>query len=319
MKIVILDGYTENPGDLSWAGLEALGELTVYDRTPKDQIVERIGDAEIVITNKTPITAEIIDACPNIRYIGILATGYNVVDIAKAKERGIPVCNVPGYSTPSVVQHVFALLLEITNHVGEHSASVHAGQWAANPDFCYWLHPLIELCGKTFGIVGYGTIGKAVARVAEALGMEVLVCARHVDPSQETAHIHYASREEIFAKADVISFHCPLFPETTGIVNKDSIAGMKDGVILINTARGPVVVDQDVVDAVKSGKIAAFAADVVSTEPIPKDNPLQGVENIYLTPHIAWAPLESRQRLMDISVSNLKAFLDGAPVNVVNP
>lgn len=318
MKIVILDGYTENPGDLSWAGLEALGELTVYDRTPADKIVERIGDAEIVFTNKTPISRETIAACESIRFIGVLATGYNIIDVAFARERGIPVCNVPGYSTVSVAQHVFALLLEITSHVGSHSDSVHAGKWTKCADFCYWNKPLIELCGKTFGIIGYGSIGKAVARIAAAFGMKVLVCATHVDPSQETESIRYASRDEIFAKSDVISFHCPLFPETQGMVNKDSIASMKDGVILINTARGPIVVDEDVVEAVKSGKIYAYAADVVSAEPIHPDNPLLGVENVILTPHIAWAPKESRQRLMDITVSNLKAFLDGAPVNVVN-
>ena len=318
MKIVILDGYTENPGDLSWDGLEALGELTVYDRTPADKIAERIGDAEIVFTNKTPISAETIAACKNIKFIGVLATGYNVIDVAFARERGIPVCNVPGYSTVSVAQHVFALLLEITNHVGSHSDSVHAGKWAACADFCYWNYPLIELCGKTLGIIGYGSIGKAVAKIAAAFGMKVLVCATHVDPSQETESIHYASRDEIFAGADVITFHCPLFPETQGMVNRDSIAKMKDGVILINTARGPIVVDEDVVEAVKSGKIYAYAADVVSVEPIRPDNPLLGVDNIILTPHIAWAPRESRQRLMDVTVSNLKAFLAGEPVNVVN-
>jgi glycerate dehydrogenase len=319
MKIVILDGYTENPGDLSWAPLEALGELTVYDRTPADKIIERIGDAEIVFTNKTPINAEAIAAGKNIKFIGVLATGYNVIDIAAAKERGIPVCNVPGYSTPSVAQHVFALLLEITNHVGAHSDSVHAGKWAANPDFCYWDYPMIELAGKTLGIIGYGSIGKAVAKIAVAFGMNVLANARHVDPSQETENIRYATREEVFAKSDIISFHCPLFPETQGMVNKDSIATMKDGVIIINTARGPIVVDEDVVAAVQSGKIAAYAADVVSAEPIKPENPLQGKENIVLTPHIAWAPKESRQRLMDITVSNLRAFLNGAPQNVVNP
>lgn len=319
MKIVILDGQTENPGDLSWEGLEAVGELTVYERTPNDKIIERIGDAEIVITNKTPLTAETISACKNIKYIGILATGYNVVDIAAAKERGIPVCNVPGYSTKAVVQHVFALLFEITNHVGIHNDGVHAGKWAACPDFCYWDTPLIEMAGKTMGIIGFGSIGKAVARVAEAFGMNVLVCARHSDPALETENIHYASREDILAKSDVVSLHCPLFPETQGMINKDSIATMKDGAILINTARGPLVVDEDVVAAVKSGKLYAYAADVVSVEPVAKDNPLPGTENVILTPHIAWAARETRQRLMDIAVSNLRAYLDGSPVNVVNP
>lgn len=322
MKIVVLDGYTENPGDLSWAGMEAFGELAVYDRTPladEAEIIARIGDAEAVYTNKTPISAAAIAAAKNLKFIGVLATGYNIVDIAAAKERGIPVCNVPGYSTPSVAQHVFALLLEVTNHVGSHSDSVHQGQWAASKDFCFWNHPLIELAGKTLGIIGYGSIGKAVAKIAAAFGMNVLVCARHVDPEEETEYIHYAPREEIFAKADVISLHCPLFPETQGMVNSESIAAMKDGVILINTARGPLVVDDDIVAAVKSGKVAAYCADVVSAEPIKPENPLQGVENIILTPHIAWAPKEARQRLMNIATGNLKAFVEGRPTNVVNP
>ena len=322
MKIVILDGYAANPGDLSWGGMESLGTLTVYDRTAtadEAEIVGRIGDADAVYTNKTPISAATIAAAKNLKFIGVLATGYNVVDIAAAKERGIPVCNVPGYSTPSVAQHVFALLFEATNHVGAHSQAVHQGQWASSKDFCFWNHPLVELAGKTLGIVGYGSIGKAVAKIAAAFGMHVLVCARHVDPAEETEYIHYAAREEIFAKADVISLHCPLFPETQGMINKDTIAAMKDGVILINTARGPLVVDEDIVAAVKSGKVAYYCADVVSAEPIKPENPLQGVENVILTPHIAWAPKEARQRLMNIAAGNLKAFAEGAPTNVVNP
>lgn len=322
MKIVILDGYTENPGDLSWAGLEALGALTVYDRTnnaDEAEIIARIGDADAVYTNKTPISAAAIAAAPNLKFIGVLATGYNIVDVAAARERGIPVCNVPGYSTTSVAQHTFALLLEAASHVGSHSDSVHAGQWRDSRDFCYWNHPLIELCGKTLGIIGYGSIGKAVAKIAVAFGMNVLVCARHIDPAEENEYIHYAPREEIFARADVISLHCPLFPETQGMVNAQTIAQMKDGVIVLNTARGPLVVEEDIVAAVRSGKVAYYCADVVSAEPIRADNPLQGVEHILLTPHIAWAPKEARQRLMDIAVGNLRAFVAGSPVNVVNP
>lgn len=322
MKIVILDGYTENPGDLSWDGLAAFGDLTVYDRTnnaDEAEIISRIGDADVVFTNKTPISAAAIAAAKNLKYIGVLATGYNIVDVAAAKTRGIPVCNVPGYSTASVAQATFALLLEATHHVGAHSDSVHAGQWASSADFCYWLHPLIELAGKTLGIIGYGAIGKAVAKIAAAFGMNVLVCARHIDPAEENEYIHYASREEIFAQADVISLHCPLFPETQGMICADTIAQMRDGVIVINTARGPLVVEQDIVAAVQSGKVAYYCADVVSAEPIRKDNPLLGVPNILLTPHIAWAPKEARRRLMDITVSNLRAFTLGTPVNVVNP
>ena len=322
MKIVILDGYTENPGDLSWAGLEALGSVTVYDRTSltdEAEILSRIGGADAVYTNKTPLSAAVISAAPNLKFIGVLATGYNIVDVAAAKARGIPVCNVPGYSTPSVAQHTFALLLEACSHVGAHSDSVRAGAWARSRDFCYWNYPLIELSGKTLGIIGYGAIGKAVAKIAVAFGMNVLVCARHVDPAEENEYIHYASREDIFAASDVITLHCPLFPETQGMVNAGSIAKMKDGVILINTARGPLVNDDDIVAAVRSGKVAWYCADVVSAEPIAKDNPLQFEEHILLTPHIAWAPKEARQRLMDIAVGNLRAFTEGAPVHVVNP
>ena len=318
MKIVILDGYTENPGDLSWEGFAALGELTVYERTAAADIVPRIGDAEIVYTNKTPITAETLAACPNLRYIGLLATGYNVVDVAAAKARGVAVTNIPTYGTAAVAQFAIAMLLEICHHVAHHSDAVHAGRWTANPDWCFWDYPLIELDGKTMGIIGFGRIGQATGRIARALGMRVLAYdSRPSDAGRAIAE--YVPLDELLANSDVISLHCPLFPETEGIVNKANIARMKDGVILLNNSRGPLVVEQDLSDALNSGKVYAAGLDVVSTEPIRPDNPLLKARNCFITPHISWAPRESRQRLMDIAVENLRTFLAGAPVNVVNP
>ena len=320
MKIVVLDGYTENPGDLSWAGLEALGEVTVYDRTAYAEsplIAERIGDAEIVVMNKTPISKETIDKCPNIKLIAVLATGYNVVDYNYAKEKGIPVCNVPTYGTASVSQFSIALLLEICHHIGHHSESVHAGNWANNADWCYWDYPLIELEGKTIGIIGFGRIGQAEGRVAKALGLPVLAYDRYPNESG-TAIAEYVDLDTLFARADVITLHCNLTPENTGMINKDTIAKMKDGVILINNARGQLIVEQDVADALNSGKMGAAGLDVVYTEPIKADNPLLQAKNCIITPHISWAPKESRQRIMDITVDNVKAFLNGAPQNVVN-
>ncbi len=317
MKIVILDGYTENPGDLSWEGFEALGELTVYDRTPEELIVERIGDAQAVITNKTPISRETLDQCSNVKYIGVLATGYNVVDVNAAKEKEIPVCNIPTYGTTAVAQMVFALLLEVCHHVGAHSAAVKNGDWTHNQDWCFWNYPLIELSGKTMGIVGFGRIGQAVGRIARAFGMRVL--AYDSFQSEEGAEIaEYVTFDELLQQSDVISLHCPLFPETEGIINQSSISRMKDGVILINTSRGPLIVEKDLAEALRSGKVAAAASDVVSTEPIREDNPLIGCYNSILTPHIAWAPKESRKRLMDIAVDNLKSFQKGNVVNCVN-
>lgn len=317
MKIVILDGYTENPGDLSWEAVEALGEVTVYDRTPKEMIVERIGDAQAVITNKTPMTRQTLDNCPSIRYIGVLATGYNVVDTGAAKEKGIPVTNIPTYGTTAVAQMVFALLLEVCHHVGAHSQAVKDGAWSRNPDWCFWNYPLIELAGKTMGIIGFGRIGQAAGKIAKAFGMEVLAYDQY--PNDAGRQIgEYVSLDELYARSDVISLHCPLFPETTGMINKESIAKMKKGVIIINTSRGPLIVEEDLAEALHEGKVYAAACDVVSTEPIRPENPLLGCYNSILTPHIAWAPKESRSRLMDIAVQNLKAFIDGAPVNVVN-
>lgn len=320
MKIVVLDGYTENPGDLSWDGLKSLGEVTVYDRTSYAEsplIAERIGDADIVVMNKTPISKETIDKCPNIKLIAVLATGYNVVDYNYAKEKGIPVCNVPTYGTASVSQFSIALLLEICHHIGHHSESVHAGNWATNADWCYWDYPLIELEGKTIGIIGFGRIGQTEGRVAKALGMKVL--AHDLYQSESGKEIaEYVDLDTLFAKADVITLHCNLTPENTGMINKNSIAKMKDGVILINNARGQLIVEQDVADALNSGKMAAAGLDVVYTEPIKADNPLLQAKNCIITPHISWAPKESRQRIMDATVENVKAYLAGKPQNVVN-
>lgn len=319
MKIVVLDGYTENPGDLSWGGFEALGAFSCYDRTPADQILSRIGDAEIVITNKTPISRATIEACPHMKYVGVLATGYNVVDVAAAKEHGITVTNIPTYGTDSVAQFAFAMLLEICHHVQHHSDAVHEGRWEHNKDWCFWDYPLIELAGKTMGIIGYGRIGQATGRLAQAFGMKVLANDTYQNPALENDFCRYVGRDELFRESDVIALHCPLFPDTEGIINRDTIAKMKDGVIILNNSRGPLIVEQDLADALNRGKVAAAAVDVVSTEPIRGDNPLLTAKNCLITPHISWAPKESRERLMNIAVDNLRAFLDGNPVNVVNP
>ena len=320
MKIVILDGYTENPGDLSWDALAALGELTVYDRssrTDQQEAIDRIGDAEIVITNKTPITRAVLDACPSVRFIGVLATGYNVVDTACARERGIPVSNVPAYGTAAVGQFTIALLLEICHHVAHHSETVFAGKWEHCPDFCYWDYPLIELDGKTMGIIGFGRIGQATGRIARALGMRVLATGSRPCPEGE-AIAEYTDLDTLLANSDVIALHCPLFPETAGIINRETIAKMKDGVILLNSARGGLVVEQDLADALNSGKVAAAGLDVVSTEPIQGDNPLLKAKHCIITPHIDWGSQESRQRIMECPVKNVQAFLAGKPVNTVN-
>lgn len=318
MSIVVLDGYTLNPGDLSWDRVAALGELTVYDRTPEDLIVARIGNAPYIFTNKTPITRATMDRCPELKFIGVLATGYNLIDVDAAKEKGIAVTNIPTYGTPAVAQMVFALLLEICHHVAEHSDSVKAGEWTEGEDWCYWKHPLIELNGKTMGIIGFGRIGQTTARIAQALGMNILAVDDYQNPALESDTCKYATLDEMLAGSDVISLHCPLFPSTKGIVNKDTIAKMKDGVILINTSRGPLVVEEDLADALNSGKVYAAGVDVVSTEPIHEDNPLLKAQNIFITPHIAWAPKDSRARLMDIAADNLAAYIAGKPVNVVN-
>ena len=319
--IVVLDGYTENPGDLSWEPIAALGRLQVYDRTDihsPQEIIRRIGNSEIVLTNKTPVTEKILRACPSVRYIAVLATGYNVVDVAAAKRRGIAVSNVPAYGTAAVGQFTIALLLEICHHVGHHDQAVHAGRWSACPDYCFWDYPLIELAGKTMGIVGYGSIGQAVGEIAAALGMEVIANSRHSWPDgSKTAK--YVTLEELLRRSDVVSLHCPLFPETRGLINRETIAQMKDGAILLNNSRGPLIVERDVADALNSGKLCAAGVDVADTEPLPADSPLLTAKNCVITPHISWAPLEARRRLMAMAAENLSAFSAGAPVNVVNP
>ena len=320
MKLVILDGYCLNPGDLSWTELEALGELTVYDRTPLDNVDEiaaRIGDCEIVLTNKTPISRSVLARCPRVRYIGLLATGYNVVDVDAARERGIPVCNVPGYGTSSVAQFAIALLLEICCRVGHHDQAVHQGRWSACPDYCFWDYPLMELAGRTMGIVGFGSIGQAVGRIAGALGMEVIATGPHrwADGARPAP---WTPLEELLRRSDVVSLHCPLFPETRGLINRETLAEMKDGAILLNNSRGPLIVEQDVADALNSGKLYAAGVDVADTEPIAADSPLLRARNCVITPHISWAPLEARRRLLGTVVENLRSFLAGTPMNAVN-
>ncbi|MCI8559630.1 MAG: D-2-hydroxyacid dehydrogenase [Dorea sp.] len=320
MKIVVLDGYTENPGDLSWEELEKLGELSVYDRTSYTEapvIAERIKDAEIVVINKTPISKTTIDQCPNMRLIAVLATGYNVVDYDYAREKGISVVNVPTYGTQIVGQYAVGLLMEICSHYGHHAKSVADGKWEKNEDWCYWDYPMIELYGKTAGIIGLGRIGQATARILNAMDMKVLAYdAAEKEEGKKVAE--YVDLDTLFERSDVIFLHCPLFPETEGIINKDNIAKMKDGVILINNSRGQLVAEKDLAEALNCGKVYAAGLDVVSTEPIKGDNPLLKAKNCFITPHISWAAKAARQRIMDITVNNIKAFLKGEPVNVVN-
>ena len=311
MKIVVLDGHTENPGDLSWDALAALGDLTVYDYTAPEEILPRIGDAPIILTNKTPITRQTMDECPNLRYIGVLATGFNVIDIAAAKEKGIVVANVPSYGTQAVAQFVMAQLLEICHRIGHHNDAVQQGRWMACRDFSFWDYPLMELAGKTFGIVGYGRIGQATAELARAFGMNVIYYSRHGSGEG------YVPLDELYARSDIVSLHCPQTPENVGMIDKTALAKMKNGVILLNTARGGLINEADLRDALLSGKVYAAASDVVSTEPIRADNPLLGLDNMIITPHIAWASHEARQRLMDTAVENVRNFLNGTPSNNV--
>lgn len=321
MKIVVLDGYTENPGDLSWGGLEQLGDVTVYERTAYAEapiIAERIGDAEIVITNKTPVSRETMDKCPNIRMIAVLATGYNIVDVAYAKEKGIPVANVPVYGTHSVSQFAIALLLEVCHHIGHHSQTVYDGKWQNHADWCYWDYPLIELAGKTYGLLGCGNIGYHTAAVARALGMDVIVYDARQTPEALALGVEYVSLDDLFARSDVLGLQMPLLPFNTGIINKENIAKMKDGVIIINNSRGQMVVEEDLAEALNSGKVAGAGLDVVSTEPIRADNPLLKAKNCIITPHMSWGAKESRQRIMDCTVANVKAYLNGEPQNIVN-
>ncbi|ROY43296.1 D-2-hydroxyacid dehydrogenase [Enterococcus casseliflavus] len=319
MKIVVLDGYALNPGDLSWHGFEELGEVTVYDRTSytdKQEIIERIGDAEAILTNKTPITADVLKACPQLTYIGVLATGYNVVDLAAAKEQGITVTNIPSYSTNAVAQATFALLLEVTNQVGHHNRSVHQGDWQTSKDFSYWQTPLMELAGKTIGLIGYGAIAQAVATIAHAFQLKVIYFNHRPKPAQAD-WAKQVSLAELYQEADIISLHVPQFPETEKMIDRTALSQMKSSAILINTARGGLIDEGAVAEALHTGQIAALAADVVSKEPIAADNPLLQAPNCYLTPHIAWAPVETRRRLMGIAVANLSGFKAGTPQNVV--
>ena len=317
MKITVLDGYALNPGDMSWKDFEASGDLTVYERTAKDETLQRIGDAEIVLTNKTVISSEILKAAPCIKYIGVLATGYNIVDVAAAKERGVIVTNVPGYSTASVAQTVFALLLEICLHAGDHNNAVHAGRWVSSKDFSFRDYPLLDLAGKTLGIIGLGTIGKAVAKIAKAFDMEVIAYNRS-QSEEGKACAAYVSLDELLSRSDVITLHCSANPDSIGMINKDAIAKMKDNAILINTARGTIVVEADLAEALNSGKIYAAGLDVISEEPMKTDNPLLTAKNCVFTPHFAWATENSRKRCMDIAAANIREFIKGSPINVVS-
>ena len=317
-RIVVLDGYTLNPGDLSWDGLSALGQLTVHDRTPGDQILARAEGADILFVNKTPLDAATLAALPGVRYIGVLATGYNVVDIAAARDRGITVTNIPTYGTTAVAQMTFALLLELCHHVGAHSDAVRSGAWTRSPDFCFWQYPLVELADKVLGIVGYGRIGQAAGRIALAFGMEVLAFDQFPRKELEGEKMHYTSLEDLLVRSDAVSLHCPLTDENRGMICRKSLRTMKPTAMLINTARGPLVCDADLAEALNAGWIAGAAVDVLSVEPPPADNPLLTAQNCIVTPHIAWAPVASRKRLMDIAADNLRQFLEGHPVNVVN-
>lgn len=318
MKIVILDGISLNPGDLSWGAIQTLGDVTVYDQTQgQEQIIRRIGDAEIIIPNKTPITEQVLEACPNVRCICVSATGYNIVDCQAAARRGIPVCNVPGYGTAAVSQFTIGLLLELCHRIGHHDGVVHEGKWCTCPTFCFWDTPQIELAGKTMGIIGFGSIGRAVGRIARALGMRVLAYSRSTCPEGEKIG-EYVHLDRLLRESDVVSLHCPLFPQTEGIINAEAIEKMKDGAMLLNTARGQLVDEVALATALRSGKLRGAAVDVVCKEPMDPDNPLLTAPNCIITPHMAWAQGEARQRIIDITAENIRGFLKGAPRNVVN-
>lgn len=318
MKIVVLDGYTLNPGDLSWDAIMKLGNVTVYEHTPFGNIVERSKGAEILFTNKTPLGENEISQLDGLKYIGVLATGYNVVDIEAAKKRNIVVTNIPTYGTRSVAQMVFALLLEMTQHVQKHSDAVYSGEWTNCRDFCFWKHPLIELQGKTMGIIGFGRIGQNTADIAAAFGMNILGYDSYKSDQSDRTNFKWAELDELLHESDVISLHCPLFPETRGIINKVNLKKMKKTAFLINTSRGPLIADEDLAEALNNGVIAGAGLDVLSVEPPQKDNPLFSAKNCLITPHISWATKEARSRLMDIATENLEKFLAGCPVNVVN-
>ncbi len=318
MKIVILDGYTLNPGDLSWDELKTLGDVEIYDRTSPDMVIERAKDAEIVFSNKTPLGEDLLNQLPNLKFLGVLATGYNVIDIQTAKKNGVVVSNVPGYGTASVVQMTFALLLELCQHVQRHSDAVMEGRWANSADFCFWDFPLVELEGKTIGIIGFGDIGKNVGDVATAFGMNIIANSRTQTDQSHRKNFRWAEVKELLEQSDVVSIHCPLLPETKGLINKESLQWMKPSAFLLNTSRGPILVDEDLADALNNEVIAGAGIDVLSTEPPSHDNPLFKAKNCLITPHISWATKEARSRLMQTTISNLKAYLGGNPVNVVN-
>jgi glycerate dehydrogenase len=317
MKIVVLSGYTLNPGDLSWDPLRRLGELTVYDRTPDGKILQHIADAEVVFTNKVPMTRGILESAKSLRYIGEMATGYNNIDVEAAKELGVAVTNIPSYGTPSVSQMAIALLLELCNHVGAHSEEVEAGAWTRCMDYCFWSYPIIELAGKTMGIIGLGRIGQATARIAMAMGMNVLAYDQCKNAELESESLRYVELDQLLAEAHVISLHCPLTEKTQGIIRADTIARMRDGVMIVNTARGQLVAEKDLAEALSSGKVRGAALDVLAVEPPIADNPLLTAKNCIITPHISWASKESRERLLSIAADNLEKFLAGTPVNLV--
>lgn len=319
MNIVILDGYALNPGDLSWSALEKLGTLTVYDRTAADQVVERASEASIVLTNKVAINAAQLQQLPLLKHIGVIATGYNIIDTQAAKNQGISVSNIPNYSTPSVVQLTFALLLELCQHVQRHSDAAKEGKWARSLDFSFRDYPLIELSGKTLGIIGFGSIGQAVADVATAFGMNIIGSSRRQTDQSHRKNFKWTSIPELLRTADVVSIHCPLTPETKGLINKESLATMKDSAFLINTARGPIIIEEDLAQALNSNVIAGAGIDVLSVEPPAPDNPLFSAKNCLVTPHIAWASFEARSRLMTIAENNIRSFIAGQPINIVNP
>ncbi len=316
MNIVYTDAYTLNPSDLDWAPIRSLGDVTLHDRTSPDELIGRVKDAEIVLTNKVKMPREVLDQLPSLRYIGVTATGYDIIDVAAARERGIVVTNVKGYSTDSVAQLTFALLLELTHHAGIHSQSVRAGEWVASPDFSYAKSPLIELAGKTLGLVGYGDIGRKVARIGRAFGMDVLVNRRNTQPEAD-GMVTVVDRETLFAQSDVVSLHCPATSDTIGFVNTALLSRMKPTAWLLNTSRGSLLNETDVADALNAGVIAGAGLDVLSVEPPSADNPLLTAKNCLITPHIAWASFSARQRLMQSVADNIRAFLDGAPRNVI--
>ncbi|WP_096187279.1 D-2-hydroxyacid dehydrogenase [Evansella halocellulosilytica] len=324
LKAVVLDGYTLNPGDLDWSPLKELVDVTIYDRTtysPDDLslLIERANDADIILTNKTPISEEVIQNLRRLKYIGMLSTGYDVVDVKAAKENDIFVTNIPAYGTETVAQMAIAMLLEVCNHVGVHNAAVKRGEWSKNDDWCFWNQPLIELAGKTIGIIGYGRIGQVTGRVAQALGMKVLAYARNKRIRQENENVKICEElDELYKYSDVIALHCPLTDENRGFINEESINKMKDGVIIINNSRGQLINEEDLAKALNSNKVGRAALDVVSTEPIEENNPLLYAKNCIITPHISWATKEARKRLLDIAIENLKRYLEGNPTNIVN-